>query len=44
MLQIYMSSATLCFLTYGPQRLHSADKDAVNWLEQTVMKAFTKQN
>ena len=26
----------------GLQRLHLADDDAVNWLEQTVTKAFVK--
>jgi len=28
----------------GPQRLHSADKDAVNWLEEMATKAFVQQS
>jgi len=28
----------------GLQKLHLADDDAVNWLEQTAMKALAKRN
>jgi len=40
-----VSEGPLTMLSYGGmQRLHLADDDAVNWLEQTTMKALTKWN